>query len=197
MRFQRVPPWPGAGSTPAKEAWPPIIWKADATSFFRSARRNTACARPTVNSTRAASGEIASLPPSQDVRVEAKSRRKAWQRRHSTCNQSYAVNRAKIRGIPAHADSISPNRHPEIDSVPDLLDEIARLPRPGRQARRFQSRDWRLWLARNDVQGNSRLRYRERTRFHYRRIPAMAARVQHLCRSWIMSGSPSKKRFRW
>ena len=34
---------------------------------------------------------------------------------------------AKIRGIPVHADSISPNRHPEIDSVPDLLDQIARL----------------------------------------------------------------------
>jgi glutamate synthase domain-containing protein 2 len=34
---------------------------------------------------------------------------------------------AKIRGIPVHADSISPNRHPEIDSVPDLLDQIARI----------------------------------------------------------------------
>ncbi len=34
---------------------------------------------------------------------------------------------AKIRGIPVHIDSISPNRHPEIDSVPDLLDQIARI----------------------------------------------------------------------
>ena len=34
---------------------------------------------------------------------------------------------AKIRGIPVHTDSISPNRHPEIDSVPDLLDQIARI----------------------------------------------------------------------
>ena len=34
---------------------------------------------------------------------------------------------AKIRGIPAHTDSISPNRHPEIDSVPDLLDQICRI----------------------------------------------------------------------
>jgi glutamate synthase domain-containing protein 2 len=34
---------------------------------------------------------------------------------------------AKIRGIPVHVDSISPNRHPEIDSVPDLLDQIERI----------------------------------------------------------------------
>jgi glutamate synthase domain-containing protein 2 len=34
---------------------------------------------------------------------------------------------AKIRGIPVHADSISPNRHPEIDSVGDLLDCIGRV----------------------------------------------------------------------
>jgi glutamate synthase domain-containing protein 2 len=34
---------------------------------------------------------------------------------------------AKIRGIPAHADSISPNRHPEIDSVSDLLDQVERI----------------------------------------------------------------------
>lgn len=34
---------------------------------------------------------------------------------------------AAIRGIPAHQASLSPNRHPEIDSVPDLLDMIARL----------------------------------------------------------------------
>jgi glutamate synthase domain-containing protein 2 len=34
---------------------------------------------------------------------------------------------AKIRGIPVHTDSISPNRHPEIDSVPDLLDQIERI----------------------------------------------------------------------
>ncbi len=34
---------------------------------------------------------------------------------------------AKIRGIPVHVDSISPNRHPEIDSVPELLDQIARI----------------------------------------------------------------------
>jgi glutamate synthase domain-containing protein 2 len=34
---------------------------------------------------------------------------------------------AKIRGIPVHTDSISPNRHPEIDSVSDLLDQIGRI----------------------------------------------------------------------
>jgi glutamate synthase domain-containing protein 2 len=34
---------------------------------------------------------------------------------------------AKIRGIPVHTDSISPNRHPEIDSVADLLDQIGRI----------------------------------------------------------------------
>ena len=34
---------------------------------------------------------------------------------------------AAIRGIPAGRDSISPNRHPEIDSVPELLDMIARI----------------------------------------------------------------------
>ena len=34
---------------------------------------------------------------------------------------------AAIRGIPAGEDSISPNRHPEVDSVPDLLDFIARV----------------------------------------------------------------------
>ncbi len=34
---------------------------------------------------------------------------------------------AKIRGIPAGQDSISPNRHPEIDSAEDLLDVINRL----------------------------------------------------------------------
>lgn len=34
---------------------------------------------------------------------------------------------AAIRGIPAHTDSISPNRHPEIDSVPDLLDVIRQI----------------------------------------------------------------------
>jgi glutamate synthase domain-containing protein 2 len=34
---------------------------------------------------------------------------------------------AKIRGIPVHTDSLSPNRHPEIDSVADLLDQIARI----------------------------------------------------------------------
>lgn len=32
-----------------------------------------------------------------------------------------------IRGIPAGEDSISPNRHPEIDSVDDLLNSIARV----------------------------------------------------------------------
>ena len=31
---------------------------------------------------------------------------------------------AKIRGIPRGGDSISPNRHPEVDSSPDLLDMI-------------------------------------------------------------------------
>ncbi len=36
---------------------------------------------------------------------------------------------AKIRGIPVHADSISPNRHPEIDCVADLLDQIERIRR--------------------------------------------------------------------
>ena len=34
---------------------------------------------------------------------------------------------ADIRGIPVHSDSISPNRHPEINSVGDLLDYIGRL----------------------------------------------------------------------
>ena len=34
---------------------------------------------------------------------------------------------AGIRGIPAHQDSISPNRHLDIDSVDDLLDMIARI----------------------------------------------------------------------
>jgi len=33
----------------------------------------------------------------------------------------------QIRGIPAGSDSISPNRHPEIDSVDDLLDQIERI----------------------------------------------------------------------
>ncbi|VAW75588.1 Ferredoxin-dependent glutamate synthase [hydrothermal vent metagenome] len=34
---------------------------------------------------------------------------------------------AKIRGIPAGEDSISPNRHPDINSVADLLDMIERI----------------------------------------------------------------------
>ncbi len=34
---------------------------------------------------------------------------------------------AKIRGIPAYQDSISPNRHPEIDSVTELLDMIGHI----------------------------------------------------------------------
>ena len=34
---------------------------------------------------------------------------------------------AKARGIPVGQDSISPNRHPEIDSVEDLLDTIGRI----------------------------------------------------------------------
>ncbi|MGI9462636.1 MAG: FMN-binding glutamate synthase family protein [Aestuariivirgaceae bacterium] len=34
---------------------------------------------------------------------------------------------ARIRGIPANQASISPNRHPEIDSVTELLDMIARI----------------------------------------------------------------------
>jgi len=34
---------------------------------------------------------------------------------------------AQIRGIPAGSDSISPNRHPEIDSVDELLDQIERI----------------------------------------------------------------------
>ena len=34
---------------------------------------------------------------------------------------------ASIRGIPAHHDSISPNRHLDIDSVTDLLDVIAHI----------------------------------------------------------------------
>ncbi len=34
---------------------------------------------------------------------------------------------AKIRGIPAGQDSISPNRHPDINSVADLLDMIERI----------------------------------------------------------------------
>ena len=34
---------------------------------------------------------------------------------------------ASIRGIPAHQASISPNRHPDIDSAADLLDVIGRI----------------------------------------------------------------------
>ena len=34
---------------------------------------------------------------------------------------------AKIRGIPAHADSISPNRHPDIANVDELLDMIEHI----------------------------------------------------------------------
>ncbi len=34
---------------------------------------------------------------------------------------------AGIRGIPAHEDSISPNRHPDIDSADDLLDMIQKV----------------------------------------------------------------------
>ena len=34
---------------------------------------------------------------------------------------------ARIRGIAPHTDSISPNRHPEIDSVDDILDMVARV----------------------------------------------------------------------
>ncbi len=34
---------------------------------------------------------------------------------------------SKIRGIPAHTASISPNRHPEIDNVGELLDYMARI----------------------------------------------------------------------
>ncbi|UCE88626.1 MAG: FMN-binding glutamate synthase family protein, partial [Pseudomonadota bacterium] len=34
---------------------------------------------------------------------------------------------ASIRGIPVHVDSVSPNRHPEINSVDDLLDSVSRI----------------------------------------------------------------------
>ena len=34
---------------------------------------------------------------------------------------------AHIRGIPVHTDSISPNRHPEINSVGDILDMVQRI----------------------------------------------------------------------
>src|SRR5690606_9040958 len=34
---------------------------------------------------------------------------------------------AAIRGIPAGHDSISPNRHPEIDSIGDLLDFVSHI----------------------------------------------------------------------
>ena len=34
---------------------------------------------------------------------------------------------ARIRGIPVHQDSISPNRHPEIANVDELLDFVARI----------------------------------------------------------------------
>jgi len=34
---------------------------------------------------------------------------------------------AAIRGIPVHEDSISPNRHPEVDGIPDLLELIAHV----------------------------------------------------------------------
>jgi glutamate synthase domain-containing protein 2 len=36
---------------------------------------------------------------------------------------------AQIRGIPAYKDSISPNRHPDINTIGDLLDQIARIRR--------------------------------------------------------------------
>jgi len=36
---------------------------------------------------------------------------------------------ARIRGIPVHTDSISPNRHPEINDAGDLLDMIGRIRR--------------------------------------------------------------------
>ncbi|MBI3576291.1 MAG: FMN-binding glutamate synthase family protein, partial [Gammaproteobacteria bacterium] len=36
---------------------------------------------------------------------------------------------ARIRGIPVHQDSISPNRHPDINNVTDLLDQIDRIRR--------------------------------------------------------------------
>ena len=34
---------------------------------------------------------------------------------------------AKIRGIPPHHDSISPNRHPEVDNVSELVDLVGRV----------------------------------------------------------------------
>ncbi|KPV39419.1 glutamate synthase [Thiohalorhabdus denitrificans] len=34
---------------------------------------------------------------------------------------------ARIRGIPPYRDAISPNRHPEVDSVPELLDMMERV----------------------------------------------------------------------
>jgi glutamate synthase domain-containing protein 2 len=34
---------------------------------------------------------------------------------------------ARIRGVPEYTDSISPNRHPDINSVADLLDQVGRI----------------------------------------------------------------------
>ena len=42
-------------------------------------------------------------------------------------NDDIKAARAGIRGIPADKDSISPNRHPDIASMDDLLDRIAWL----------------------------------------------------------------------
>ncbi|NIR58244.1 MAG: FMN-binding glutamate synthase family protein [Gammaproteobacteria bacterium] len=64
---------------------------------------------------------------------------------------------ARIRGIPAYQASISPNRHPEIGTVADLLDTIERIRRVTRRPTGFKtvmgSRGWleevlRLVLAR-------------------------------------------------
>jgi len=46
---------------------------------------------------------------------------------------------AEIRGIPAFSDSISPNRHPEIDNVQELLDGIERLRRVAEKPVGFKS----------------------------------------------------------
>ena len=51
---------------------------------------------------------------------------------------------AAIRGIPAHQDSISPNRHRDIANVNQLLDKVASLRELDRQAGRSQDRDRRL-----------------------------------------------------
>ena len=76
---------------------------------------------------------------------------------------------AAIRGIPAGQDSISPNRHPDIASIGELLDAVARIREHHRQAGRFQMRHRRVWLDRCPVRRSRAARQRERPRLHHHR----------------------------